>query len=61
MGILTNGLQYFLQILTAYTGSDEIAYVGYVESCDDPINKTMVLAIARSKLEMTGNIIASGN
>ena len=47
--------------MTAYTGSDEIAYVGYVESCDDPINKTMVLAIARSKLEMTGNIIASGN
>jgi hypothetical protein len=45
--------------MTAYTGSDEIAYFGYEYNYDDPIIITMVLAITRSKLEMTDNMIAS--
>jgi len=37
-----------------------IAYFGYVDSYDDPVNRTMVLEITRTSLNMTGNITASG-
>ena len=50
----------FIRIMTSYTGSNEIAYFGYVDSYDDPINRTMVLQITRTDLNMTGNIGASG-
>jgi hypothetical protein len=42
--------------LTAETGSSEVAYFGYVDSYDDPINRTMVLQITRTALNMTGDI-----
>jgi hypothetical protein len=52
---------WFFRFLTAYTASNEIAYFGYVDSYDDPINRTMVLQITRTDLNMTGNIGASGS
>jgi hypothetical protein len=55
--IFTN---WFFRFLTAYTASNEIAYFGYVDSYDNPINRTMVLQITRTDLNMTGNIGASG-
>ncbi len=41
--------------------TDPIAYFGYVDSYDDPVNRTMVLEITRTNLNMTGNISATGN
>ena len=52
---------YFFRFLTGYTGSDEIAYFGYVDNYDNPVNRTMVLQITRTALNMTGDIYASGN
>ena len=36
-------------------------FFGYVHSYDDPVNRTMVLQIQRTDLNMTGNIGASGS
>ena len=52
---------YFFRFLTGYTGSDEIAYFGYVDNYDNPVNRTMILQITRTALNMTGDIYASGN
>ena len=51
----------FYRFLTSYTLSNEVAYFGYVDSYDNPVNRTMVLQITRTDLNMTGNIGASGS
>ena len=35
----------FFRFLTSHTLSNEVAYFGYVDNYDDPINRTMVLQI----------------
>lgn len=52
---------FFFRFITSHTASDEIAYFGYVDSYEDPLNRTMVLGITRTTLNMTGDIYASGN
>ena len=47
--------------MTSHSNTNEIAFFGYVHSYDDPVNRTMVLQIPRTDLNMTGNIGASGN
>ena len=47
---------YFYRFLTSYTGTNDIAHFGYVDSYDTPTLRTLVLKITRDDLNMNGDL-----
>jgi hypothetical protein len=47
------------RFLTSETATSNIAFFGYIDSYDNPVNRTMILAITRTSCDMTGNITAT--
>jgi hypothetical protein len=47
----------FMRFLSSQTASNEIAYFGYVDSYDDPVNRTMVLGIFVNDAPLPENVV----